>query len=84
MRIRLTKKYAIHVKELPKGTELKCTNELGRELIEKGVAVEINHATKEEIATVDRLIDDLEDFDKKKHTKKTKKEKPLKNESNGD
>lgn len=83
MRIELTKKYAIHVKELPKGSQLKVTNELGRELISKGVAIEIGHATFEEVDVINKAITEIEEIDKKKHNKKPKKEKSLKqDESN--
>tara|TARA_R110000868_G_scaffold108761_4_gene296612 strand:- start:3847 stop:4116 length:270 start_codon:yes stop_codon:yes gene_type:complete len=77
MRIQLTEDYAIHVKTLPEGTQLKCTGELGRELINKGVAVEIDVPTLEEFAVVDIAIAELEEADKKKHKPKKKKEQNL-------
>lgn len=84
MRIQLTKKYAIHVKELPKGTQIKCTNELGRELIDKGVAIEINQVTFEEIDVINKTIAEIENFDKKKHKKKPSKSENLTNESDSE
>lgn len=48
MKIKLTKKYAVHFKELPKGAELSVTNELGKELIAKKVAKALDGDTQEE------------------------------------
>lgn len=84
MRIKLIKKYAVHSRELPADTEMKVTNELGNDLICKGVAIELNYVTKEEIGVVDLLIGDLEENKQiKKHAKKATKKQNLNNESEG-
>jgi len=84
MRIELIKDHAIHVKTLKKGMQLKCTNELGRKLIEQGIAVEIGTYTFEEVDVVNKAISDIETTDKKKHKPKKKKNENLNNESNSE
>jgi len=49
MRVELTKNHAIHTKVLPKGMQLRVRTWLGEELISKGVAIELDGETKEEI-----------------------------------
>ena len=84
MRIQLLQDHAIHVKTLKAATQLKCTNELGRELISEGIAVEIDTYTFEEIDVVNKAIAEIETTDKKKHKPKKKKTENLKNESDSE
>lgn len=65
MRIKLTKKYAVHSRELPIGAELDCTTEKANELISLGVATELGAPfTQAEIdtrlAVIDTIIEDGE------------------------
>lgn len=48
MRIELTMDYAIHARTLPKGTQLRVANKLGKELIKLKVAKEFDDYTQEE------------------------------------
>jgi hypothetical protein len=48
MKIVLLKKHKLHSKTLKKGAELSVTKEKALELIEKGIAKELNGKTKEE------------------------------------
>lgn len=78
MKIILTKKHKLHSRELPKGTELRVSNELGKELIKKKVAKEFNGDTYEEkVETAIRVsMEEVETAEVKKQslpTKRTKK-----------
>lgn len=48
MKIELIKKHKVALRMLPKGTQLRVSNTLGRELIKLKVAKEYNGYTKEE------------------------------------
>ncbi len=72
MRIKLKKPFTPHHRELEKGTEMRVTRQLGLQLIKDKIAVEIDHATKEEIETLDASIAESEDEAVKKVTKNDK------------
>jgi len=48
MKIQLTENYAVALKVLPQGTQLRVSNNLGKELIDLGVAKDFDGYTKEE------------------------------------
>ena len=62
MRVVLTKKYAVHTRMLPKGTELNCTSSKANELIQLGVAELLGKdLTKEEYATIEKVAMRMEE-----------------------
>lgn len=70
MRIKLEKSFTPHHRKLKKGTEMRVSRQLGKQLIKDKIAVEIHNVTKEEIETLDAAIDELEKEPVKKVTKK--------------
>jgi hypothetical protein len=77
MRIEIIKKYAIHVKELKKGTQLRVRKWLGEELIKKGVAIELDVEINEEIVetAIQEFFDEAEVADDIKQSLPKKKNK---------
>ena len=77
MRIEITKKYAIHVKELKKGTQLRVRQWLGEELIKKGVAIELDVEIKEELVenAMQSAFEEAEEADDIKQSLPKKKNK---------
>ena len=74
MRIVLIKDYAVALRVLPKGTELRVSNKLGAELIELKVAKEFGDYTKEEkVEHILEIAFDNEEKPKVKKITKTKK-----------
>jgi len=77
MRIELTKDYAIHVRTLPEGTQLRVSKSLGKELIDLKVAKALDGFTfEEEIEHIIEVAMENEETPKvKKVTKKKKSNK---------
>ena len=73
MRIILTKDYAVALRVLPEGTELRVSNKLGAELIELQVAKEFGDYTKEE--KVEHFLEIAFDNEEKPKVKKITKVK---------
>lgn len=73
MRVTLIKSWTPHKRELKPGTEVRVTNECGRDLIEKGIAEPLDGYTKAEIETVEQLIADQDPEIKKVTPKKSSK-----------
>lgn len=73
MRIVLIKNYAVALKVLPEGTELRVSNKLGAELIELQVAKEFGDYTKEE--KVEHILEVAFDNEEKPKVKKITKTK---------
>ena len=73
MRIVLIKDYAVALRVLPKGTELRVSNKLGAELIELKVAKEFGDYTKEE--RVEHILEIAFDNEEKPKVKKITKVK---------
>ncbi len=74
MRVVLTKDYAVHKRLRPKGTEFNCTKEKGEELIALKVAKPIDGFTKNEIETMEVVLEKNEETLKPK-VKKVAKDK---------
>jgi hypothetical protein len=73
MRIVLIKDYAVALKVLTEGTELRVSNKLGAELIELEVAKEFGDYTKEE--RVEHILEIAFDNEEKPKVKKITKVK---------
>lgn len=71
MRIQLTKDHAVALRVLPKGTELRVSNKLGRELIKSKVAKEFGDYTTEE--KVEHILEVAFDNEEKPKVKKITK-----------
>jgi hypothetical protein len=75
MRVELIKKYAVAIRELPKGTQLRVSNALGNELIKLKVAKELGVYTQEE--EVEHMVAIAVDNEEKPKVKKVTKEKKV-------
>ena len=73
MRIILIKDYAVALRVLPEGTELRVSNKLGAELITSEVAKEFEDYTKEE--KVEHILEVAFDNEEKPKVKKITKVK---------
>jgi len=73
MRIILIKDYAVALRVLPEGTELRVSNKLGAELITSEVAKEFEDYTKEE--KVEHILEVAFDNEEKPKVKKITKTK---------
>lgn len=76
MRVKLLKAFAPHMRKLPKGSELRVTNDYGRELISKGIAEEMDGITKDEIVTLEQIVHDMDEAEENVKPKKVKKVTP--------
>lgn len=77
MRIELTKDYAIHTRTLPKGSQLRVSNKLGKELIDLKVAKALDGFTYEE--QIEHIVEVAMDNEEKPKVKKVTKKKKSNN-----
>jgi len=77
MRIVLTKDHAVHARILPKGTELRVSTALGKELIDLKVAKAFNFFTQEE--KIEHIVQVAVDNEENPIVKKPKVKKITKN-----